>query len=87
MMDPAVLSPPFPPVPRLLPEPPGDGERVQPHVVPPGAFVADIVQLAVVRAAERHGELVANLGAERLRLSEADVMRIRGGAAAQDARL
>ena len=72
---------------RLFPKPRSDREGVDPHVVPPGDLVAAVVELTVVIAAERHGELIADFGAERPRLGEADVVRVGRGPAAQDARL
>ena len=75
------------PLVRLVPKPCGDREGVYPHVVPPGDLVAGGVEFAMVAAAERHGELVADFGAERPRLGEADVVRVGRGPAAQDARL
>ena len=55
--------------------------------MPPGAFVADVVELAVMGAAEGDGELVANLAAERLGLGEADVMGVGRDRAAENAGL
>jgi len=63
---------------RLLPKPFGDGEGVYAHVVPPGSFVAGVVKLAMMGAAEWDGELVADLAAERLLLGKADMMRVGG---------
>jgi hypothetical protein len=39
---------------------------------PPQVFTARAVQLAVMVAAERDGEFIADLAAERLRLGEAE---------------
>jgi hypothetical protein len=44
--------------------------------MPPGAFVAGVVKLAVMGATEGDGELVADLAAQRLRLGKADVMGV-----------
>ena len=51
------------------------------------ALVADPVQGAVVGAAERHHEFVADLAAERPRLGEAQVVRVGRLAAADQAGL
>jgi hypothetical protein len=51
--------------------------------VPPGAFIAGVVKLAMMGAAERNGKLVADLAAKRLWLGEADVVRV-GGEGATD---
>jgi hypothetical protein len=45
------------------------------------------VQLAMVDATHRNGELVADLAAERPRLGKTQMVRIGGGAAAHDAGL
>jgi len=45
------------------------------------------VKLAVVEAAQRHGELIRNLEAERPRLCESNVMSLAGLTAAHRARL
>ena len=50
------------------------------------ALVADPVQGAVVAAAERHHEFVADLAAERARLGEAQVVRVGGRAARRSGR-
>ena len=50
-------------------------------------LVADPVQGAVVAAAERHDEFVADLAAERARLGEPQVVRVGGRAAADQAGL
>jgi hypothetical protein len=55
--------------------------------VPPGEFVANVVELAMMGAAEGDGELVADLAAERLGLGEADVVGVGRDGAAENARL
>lgn len=55
--------------------------------MPPGTFATSVVELAVMLAAKRHDELVADLGTEGCRLGEADVVCIRRVAVADDARL
>ena len=48
-------------------------------------FVTRAVQLAVMHAADRNYELVADSASECTRLSEGEVMRIRGDATAHEA--
>jgi hypothetical protein len=71
----------------LFPKLAGDLERVDASLLPPGLLVADAMNRAVMRAAQRDGEFIASLAAERARLHESDVVRIRRLAAAQEARL
>jgi hypothetical protein len=49
----------------LLPELAGDLQGVDPGRLPPAEFAARAVEFPVVGAAERDGELVADLAAER----------------------
>jgi hypothetical protein len=67
---------------RLLPKPFGDGERINLHVLPPGRFIAGLVQLAMMRAAQGHGELIADFEPLGVRLRKSQMMRIGGVAAA-----
>ena len=62
---------------RLLPESLGDFERLDVELLPPGGFVAGLVQLPVMAAAEGHGELIAHLQPDGSGLGEAQVMRVR----------
>src|SRR5262249_26836168 len=55
--------------------------------LPPGFFVTGAMHRAVMRAAERDGKFIARFAAERARLHKSNVMRIRGFAATQQARL
>jgi hypothetical protein len=55
--------------------------------VPPSHFVAAAVNLAVVSAAERDGELIADFTAERTALRESQVVSIARLPAADQARL
>ena len=61
---------------RLQPQRAGGGGRVDASLLPPGRFVAAAMDLAMMAAAERHRELVADLAAERPMLGEAQMMRI-----------
>ena len=71
----------------LLPKRPGDLQRFDAQLFPPWHFVSRLMQLSMMAAAERHGELVADLHAEGARLGKAQVMRIAGVAAADEAGL
>jgi len=42
----------------------GDG-RIETALVPPGCFIATAMDLAMMPLAQRHGELIAHLTAER----------------------
>ena len=64
-----------------------DVDRIDAHVVPPGGLVAAVVELAMMGATERDGELVADLAAHGAWLGEADMVRVRRSDAAQQARL
>jgi hypothetical protein len=56
-------------------------------LLPPGFLVTSPMNCAMVGAAKRNGEFIAGLAAERARLHKSNVMRVRGLAAAQHARL
>src|SRR5262249_15799516 len=70
--------------PGLSAELPGDLDGVDAGGLPPGLLVAGAMDGAMMRAAERDGELVARLGAERPRLQVAKMMRIGLFAAADE---
>ena len=61
---------------RLLPQILCDGERLNVEALPPGQFIARLMQLPVMTAAERDSELIADLHAERSRLGKPQMMRI-----------
>jgi hypothetical protein len=65
----------------------GNLQRFDAHIVPPGGFVAAVVEFAVMGPAERHGKIVADLAGHRPRLGEADMMGIGRRGAAKQARL
>src|SRR5262249_52820256 len=71
----------------MLPELTGDLDWIDASLLPPGVFVAGAMRGAVMRAAQRDGKFIAGFAAERARLHKSDVMRVRGFAAAQQARL
>ena len=60
----------------LLPETSGDRQRFDLEVSPPGHFIAGLVQLPMMTAAERDGELVADFKADGSGLGKAQVMRV-----------
>jgi len=59
-------------------QPQGSGDRgwLDPGLTPPFGFIAMAMNVAVMSPAQRHGELVADLAAERAALGEAQVMSI-----------
>src|SRR5262249_21645690 len=73
--------------PGLSPELPGDLDGVDAGGLPPGLLVAGAMDGAMMRAAERDGELVARFAAERPRLQVAKMMRIGLFASADETRL
>ena len=64
-----------------------DLDRVDAGLLPPGPLVTGAMNRTVVDAAERHGEFVAGLAAERPWLHEPKMMRVGRLAAAKEARL
>ena len=62
------------------PEGAGCNGRIDFGLAPPCHFIAAAVHFAMMAAAQRHGEFVADPAPERARLREAQMMRI-GGAA------
>ena len=73
--------------PGLPPELTGDLDGVDPGRRPPGPLVAGTMDRAMMRAAERDGEFIAGLAAERPRLQVAEMMRIGLFAATDETRL
>src|SRR6516165_11055079 len=69
------------------PEVSGNDKRIDPLALPPGALIAAPVQLAMVQPADRDGEFVADLAPDARRLGKLEVMGIRRGSAADQARL
>jgi hypothetical protein len=61
---------------RVQPEGASYGHRIKANLLPPCRFIAAAMNLAMMTAAERHGELIADLTAKRLLLSKAQMMRI-----------
>ena len=73
--------------PGLPPELTGDLDGVDAGRRPPGLLIAGAMDRAMMRAAERDGEFIAGLAAERPRLQVAEMMRIGLFAAADETRL
>ena len=69
----------------FLPKPLGDRKRVDIQVMPPGYFIAGLVQLTMMVAAEGYGELIADFQAQGPGLGKAQMMRIRWLAPADQA--
>ena len=63
---------------RLLPKILGDRQRIDVARLPPGHFIAGLMQLPVMAAAERHRELIADFETDCSGLGKAQVMRIAG---------
>ena len=61
----------------LLPKFSGDFQSVDLVLLPPGGLVASLMELAMMTATERYGELIADLHADGAGLGKAQVMRIR----------
>ena len=72
---------------RLQPQHAGGDGRINPSAPPPCGFVAAAVDLAMMPAAQRDGELIADLAAERPALGKSQVMGVRGLSAANQARV
>ncbi len=62
----------------LLPKSFGDVECFDLEALPPGHLIAGLMQLPVMTAAERNGELVADFKADRSWLGKPQVMRVAG---------
>ena len=71
----------------FVPKLPGDLERLDPNVVPPGRLVATVVEVSMVFPAEGHREVVPHLSPHRPRLSEPKVMGVGRRGTAQEAGL
>jgi hypothetical protein len=53
-----------------------NGERIDPLVLPPSAFIAASVEVSVVQPANGHGEPVADLAPHRPLLGKFEVMGV-----------
>ena len=74
-------------LPRLGPELSGNWAGIDAKIVPPGSFVTRVMERAMMCAAQRDSELVADFTPEGPRLGKAKVMGIRGRSPADQARL
>jgi hypothetical protein len=72
---------------RLQPQHTGRRRRIDSKLAPPVGFVAAAVDLAMVSAAARDRELVADFAAKGATLGKAQVVRVRRDATANEARL
>jgi hypothetical protein len=61
---------------RLLPKPLGNWQCIDFQTLPPGHFIAGLMHLPVMTAAERYGELVADFETQRSGLRKPQMMRI-----------
>ena len=61
---------------RLLPQSLGDRQGIDFEIPPPSHFIAGLMQLAVMTAAEGYSELVADFETQRPWLGKPQVMRI-----------
>ena len=60
----------------LQPQSAGDSGRINGSILPPCGFVARAMGLAMMAPAQRHGELVTDLAAERAVLGEAQMVGV-----------
>ena len=58
----------------MLPETFCDLKRIDLQIVPPGSLIAGLMQLSVMAAAQRYGELITHLETDRPRLRKPQVM-------------
>jgi hypothetical protein len=72
---------------RYFPKASRDFQGIHSVTVPPRTFIAGLVQLPMMPAAKRHGELIAHLETDGSRLCKPQVMRIGRLPAADEARL
>ena len=69
---------------RLQPKRTGSDSRINASICPPYGFVARAMDLTVMAAAQRHGELIADFAPECAVLHETQMMRICWPAAANE---
>jgi hypothetical protein len=73
--------------PAIVPKSLVDLQCINIKILPPRYFIASLMQLTVMAAAERHGKLIADLEAQGPGLRKAQMMRIGRLAPADQARL
>src|SRR4029077_12816122 len=71
----------------FAPKDPCDFHGINLQVLPPSNFIASLMHLSMVTSAERHGELIADLEADRTRLRKPKMMGVRWLPPADEARL
>ena len=71
----------------MLPKTSCDVQGIDLQVFPPSCLIAGLMQLPMMTAAERHGELITDLETDRPRLRKPQMMRIGGLPPANQARL
>jgi hypothetical protein len=69
---------------RPQPKRTGSDRRINASICPPRGFIARAMDLTVMAAAQRHGELIADFAAECAVLHETQMMRICWPAAANE---
>jgi hypothetical protein len=72
---------------RLCPQARGNDQGIDCLFLPPGALVAAQMEFAMMQPADGNGEAIANFPPHPALLRKLDVVGIRGGAAANEARL
>ena len=72
---------------RFKPEHAGGREWIYSGLSPPRPFIAAAMDLAMMRATQRHRKFVAHLATERTRLRKAQMVRIRRPPTANQTRL
>ena len=73
--------------PRRNPEHPRRGHGIDSPSLPPGDFVSDAVEVAVVNSAQRYGEFIADLAPHRPGLGELEMVGVGGASAADQTRV
>jgi hypothetical protein len=61
----------------MLPQPECDGKRIDVEFFPPCGLITRPMKLAMMDAANRYGELIADSVSKRTRLCKREVVRIR----------
>jgi len=72
---------------RLQPQRASTDSRIGTDLLPPGSFIATVMNLAVMAPAQRYRELIADLATDRSALRKAQMVGIRRATTANQARL